>query len=144
MSKKIDLGTIILHIFVGIGAFFGGGGVLLDPSGQSMGVSTDMLVNGPFHDFLFPGLFLFFVLGTGNLLAAFLGIKKQKLTAYFSFALGGILALWILIQCYMLYAISFLHVLFFLIGMIQMILAILQAFDRQLFPATYFLNKKAE
>lgn len=115
----------ILHFLVGIGAVAGGIGALVDPN-KPMGMSTDALVNGPFTNFLIPGLFLFFVLGVGNIVAGIITMRNWKLYPYVNILMGAILCLWIIIQCYVLLTIVFLHVLFFAIGFVQFALGCMQ------------------
>lgn len=120
--------------FVGIGALFGGLLALLDPTGVSFGASTDILRTGPFTDFLIPGLFLFFVLGLGHLLAAIFVIRKFKFHVYLSGGAGCILMTWILIQCYVLHAIASLHVIFFFVGLIESLIALYMLVSLKQFP----------
>ncbi|MDR9755346.1 MAG: hypothetical protein RJR35_01140 [Thermoanaerobacterales bacterium] len=115
----------ILHIIVGIGALFGGMAAILSPSGKAVGISAaEALKHGPFTDFLIPGIFLFVVLGVGNIIAFITAKYKNKYQAYISGCLGVILCLWIIIQCYMLYTINALHIIFFIIGALQIFLSI--------------------
>ena len=60
-TNILPFGTAALLLFVGIGAVAGGLGVILDPSGESLGVSVDLLINSPFKNFLIPGIVLFTV-----------------------------------------------------------------------------------
>lgn len=138
--KKIYLFLVILHAFVGVGALFGGFGAIMDPSGEAMGISTDVLKRAPFADFLIPGLILFIVIGIGNLVIAFTAYKKVKLQAYFSGAISFVLMIWIVIQCYMLADINILHIIYFLIGFIGIIFSVILAFKRRLFPTKIIIN----
>ena len=125
-----------IHVCVGIGAIAGGTGAVLNPL-SPMGMPPGMLKNGPFTDFLIPGLFLLCVLGFGNLLAAVALIKKLPFHGMLSGALGSVLMLWIVIQCWMLRAVAALHVIFFLIGAVQGLLALLLLFFLNQFPLDY-------
>lgn len=122
--KNTKVALYILHCFVGIGALFGGVLGMTDPSGGLIGMpATEALKNSPFKNFLIPGIFLFVVIGLGNLLA-FISMKyKLKYSGYFSGFMGITLCMWIIIQCYMLYAIHILHIIFLIIGIIQVVLA---------------------
>ena len=100
-----------------------GNGGILSPSGSAVGITaSEALKNGPFTDFLIPGIFLFVVLGLGNIIAFI--TAKNKYQPYISGCFGIILCLWIVIQCYMLYTINVLHIIFFIIGIIQIFLSI--------------------
>ena len=125
--------SIALHIFIGIGALAGGFSAVSNPE-SPMGISPDMLKNGPFDNFLIPGLFLMIVLGCGNLIAAGLIIKQHKWWPYVSGGMGDILVLWIVIQCLILFTIAGLHIIFFILGAIQSLLAIGVIYQKKLFP----------
>lgn len=116
----------IIHIFVGIGALFGGMAAILSPSGSAVGITaSEALQNGPFTDFLIPGVFLFVVLGLGNITAFITAKLNNKYQPYISGGFGVILCLWIIIQCYMLYMINVLHIIFFVIGLMLILLSII-------------------
>jgi len=110
--------AIILHFFVGIGALAGGLAGLLDPTAP-MGIPLEVLQNGPFTDFFIPSLFLFVVLGLGNVLAGVIALKLKPLAPFASGGMGAVLILWILIQVWVMQDIAVLHVIFFAIGVVQ-------------------------
>jgi hypothetical protein len=112
---------------------------ILNPAGPG-GMLTNVLKNSPFSDFLIPGIILFTVIGLGNILCGILHLKKSKLQVYTSGVAGGALMIWIVVQCIMLGAVVFLHVLFFLLGTIQGLLAAVLLFHERLFPADIVLN----
>ena len=60
-----------LVLFQALSALFGGGALLLDPSGHLLGVPLSVLGGSPFSDFLLPALVLFVVLGV---FPAFIGV----------------------------------------------------------------------
>ncbi|MDF2700754.1 MAG: hypothetical protein K0Q49_2317 [Haloplasmataceae bacterium] len=141
---KIYRWLVIFHAFVGIGALFGGLGVIIDPSGKGMGISTDVLVNAPFDDFLIPGIILFSFVGVCNILTAVTAYKKVKIQAYLSGVMSVVLVFWIVIQCYMLWAINILHVVYFLLGLVGITLACLLAYKQMLFPLNLIFKDKNE
>lgn len=114
----------IIQIIVGIGAFYGGALAISDPSGISFGMPAEVLRNGPFNSFLIPGLFLFFVIGLGHLAAFFAERRRLKLHRFISGGAGCILMAWIVIQCYVLQAVHYLHIIFFIVGLIESIISI--------------------
>lgn len=99
--KVIEGLRVFLHLLVGLGACGGGFGALMDPF-TPMGMPPGTLKLGPFETFLVPGLFLFIVLGLGNLLVLFLTRLLPEFKGYGTAAIGGVLALWIVIQCIIL------------------------------------------
>ncbi|MHC5248612.1 hypothetical protein [Enterococcus sp. LJL90] len=102
-----------------IGAFFGSLAALIPGAAESMGLTAEALKNSPFQTFLIPGLFLLLVLSGGNLVNGLLFLKKQASAVFFAVLMGGILMLWIIIQCLMLWSVTPLHVIFFFVGAIQ-------------------------
>ena len=128
--------SIVLHMFIGIGALAGGLAAVTNPT-NPLGIPTDMLKNGPFDDFLIPGLFLMLVLGLGNIFAGISAIIKHKWWPYFSGAMGDTLILWIVIQCLILSTIAALHVIFFSLGVIQRLIALATIYQNKQFPFEY-------
>jgi hypothetical protein len=124
--KNIEKASLGLHIFCGIGALAGGSAAILDPVNPMGMITTEVLQYSPFKDFLIPGLFLFTVLGLGNLLVAFAYIRKWNLRPWISGFFASAMVCWIVIQCLMLMAVEVLHVIFFLIGAVQGLLALTQ------------------
>lgn len=124
---------IAMHGIVGVGAVVGGLGAVLNPNAP-MGISTDALKNGPFHSFLIPGLFLFAVIGVGNVIAGALALKKTSYHEATSAALGGILIAWVVIQCAVLWTINPLHIIFFCVGVAQGSLGLFLIIKNRAFP----------
>ena len=114
---------IFLHAFVGIGALFGGGGAVLNPNAP-MGISVDVLKNSPFNNFLIPGIILLVAIGFGNIFAAVVLYYEYKYSLYISHLMGLVLVGWIVVQCIMMRNINILHVLYFIIGGIEMLLSL--------------------
>lgn len=114
---------IVLHFFIGIGAVAGGFGGATNPQGL-MGITTEALKTGPFDSFLIPGLFLMIVIGIGNLFAGFIVLKKLRFWPYTTGFMAIVLVSWIVIQCVMMQAIAALHVIFFILGTIQGLIAL--------------------
>ncbi len=114
---------IFLHVFVGIGALFGGGGAILNPI-NPMGITIDALKNSPFSNFLIPGIILFVVVGLGNIFAAAVLCFKYEYSLYISHFMGLALVGWIVVQCIMMWNINILHIVYFIIGGIEMLLSL--------------------
>lgn len=129
MRKLYIIQSVVLCI-VGIGALFGGILAIFNP----YELPVEMLKRGPFTSFLIPGLFLFFIIGVGHLSGFILIRLKWKYHAYFVGALGCILMAWIVIQCYVLQDIHYLHVIFFIVGLGESIIALIQLIKLKLFP----------
>jgi hypothetical protein len=67
---------IILLALLGLGAIFGGGVLIISPSGKLFGMPMSLLENSPFNNFLVPGIILFIVLGIAPVVVAIALIKK--------------------------------------------------------------------
>ncbi|MGC6769803.1 hypothetical protein [Enterococcus sp. LJL51] len=113
-----------LNCLMGLGAASGSFLALNAGAREAVGIDNSMLVNSPFTSFLIPGLFLLLVLSGGNILVGILSIKKLPEFPYYQAAIGCILCLWIVIQCIMLWEIVALHLIFFIIGFIQLLLGV--------------------
>lgn len=133
MNSKYKL-LMVMHFFVGIGALVGGGAAILDPF-NPLGVPLDTLEHSPFDNFLIPGLILFIIIGIGSLISGVTALLKSGYQGYYSSVSSWALMIWIAVQCLMLRAIVFAHVLFFVIGLVGAVLAFSILYDKQQFPA---------
>jgi len=131
--KKLYVVIPVLHWFVGIGALAGGLAAVLNPE-SPMGISKNSLKLGPFTNFLIPGLFLMIVIGLLNIIEGFLVMKKVTYHEVISGGLGAVLIGWIVIQCIFLWTINLLHVIYFILGSIQGILALVLIYKNYAFP----------
>ena len=124
MENKLFKFLFWLHLFVGIGALFGGMGAILNPQ-EPLGMSVELLENSPFSSYLIPGLALFIMIGLGNTAAAFFIRSGYKYKIYISGFLGVILVSWILIQVSILGTFHILHGLYLVLGLVKITLNIL-------------------
>ena len=132
-----------LHVFVGVGAVFGGLAAIINPL-EPLGMPIESLKNSPFSNYLIPGIILFSVLGIGNIISALVFCFKLRFQGYLSSVFSWALVIWIVVQCIMLSTVAFLHILFFAIGLIEAILSMVILFEQHLFPANFvlsFINK---
>ena len=68
---------LILLSFLALSAIGGGGALIISPSGKLLGgLPLSILERSPFHNFLFPGIILFLVLGVFPGLLVFALLKK--------------------------------------------------------------------
>ncbi len=105
-----------------------------------LGMPVETLKNSPFENFLIPGIILFVVIGLGNLFSGAMYRAKTKYQGYISSVFGWALMIWIVVQCIMLWSVVFLHVLFFIIGLVQAVLSACLLFERRLFPANIVIK----
>jgi hypothetical protein len=95
---RIALLAIALEIFVGLGALFGGGALLLAPDGHLLGMPTTLLAGSPFSSYLVPGMILFTVIGLGPLVAAALTLRRHEFAPIAAIAVGLALIGWISVE----------------------------------------------
>lgn len=99
MAHRTIRGTLILvHTLLGIAAIAAGQAFVRDPSGRSLGMSTEYLDHSPFPDFRVPGLFLATIIGSANLVSALALWRGGRLSAFMSLSTGILLVVWVAIQ----------------------------------------------
>ena len=123
MIKRAAILLGLIQIFVAIGGIPAGLSMIFMPDGTGVGMSTEILLKSPFHDFLIPGLFLFIVNGLFNIVCAVISFKRNKYTGILGLALGIFLIMWICVQVYFVGLNHFLQPLFFIVGIIEIILS---------------------
>lgn len=68
---------LALIFFQGISGLYGGGALILDPTGGGLQMPLGLLDGSPFDNYLIPGTILFVVLGVGPIIV-FFGLLGQK------------------------------------------------------------------
>lgn len=125
MRKYFRMISILLLIFNGISAMFGGIGLIDDPSGRQMQMPLEWLESTPFKDFLIPGYVLFSVNGLFNIAAAIIVILRKKYYEYFIIAAGLLLSGWLTVQILIIKMFyPPLHIPYYSIGIIMIICGI--------------------
>ena len=139
MMKIVYHILFALHAFVGVGAVFGGLAAITNPQ-SPLGIPIEVLNNSPFNNFLIPGIILFALIGLGNIICALLFRFKSKFQGYLSSVFSWALVIWIVVQCIMLNSIAPLHIIFFIIGLIEATLSIILLYEQHLFPVNLILT----
>jgi hypothetical protein len=80
------------EVVIGIGAVFGGYGLLADAEG--LGVKQSWLGGSPFPDYTVPGLVLLVVVGGGMLAAAAMALLDHPAAAAAALVMGAVLIAW--------------------------------------------------
>jgi peptidoglycan/LPS O-acetylase OafA/YrhL len=100
-SPRRPIGVVTLVAAVslqGVSGVAGGAGLVLDPTGASMGIPQDWLSGSPFDDYLIPGIILLVVLGIEPLVVAF-GLWRGWTWAWAgALGVGVTLILWIAVE----------------------------------------------
>lgn len=123
---------VSLHVLLGIGAVFGGLGLIIDPSGELIKMPISLLAYSPFSSFLIPGVILLVVLGIAPMVAVYGLIKRKswKLAEALnlfperhwswtlSLSIGFMLIAWIIIQVYFSKEAVIVHVVYVFLGLL--------------------------
>ncbi len=140
MNPKFLRNLLIgLLAFLGVGAMFGGGALIISPSGELLGMPLSMIKDSPFPNFLIPAIFLFTVLGLSPCLVIFALLKKpksriaQRLNIYkdmhwswsFSVYIGLILILWLQLEMMFIHSVHWSHTFYMFLAIAILIVAIL-------------------
>lgn len=123
MNFKFNKILGFIQSFVAIMALPAGFLLMLKPNGENLGMTVNVLDGTPFNDYFIPGLFLFLVIGLLHAIGAAITFKKSTYWRYFGFTPGILLVVWICIQVYFIGLIHFLQPLFFMIGMVEILLS---------------------
>jgi hypothetical protein len=90
--------VVVLEIFLGLGALFGGGAFILAPDGHLLGMPTSLLAGSPFPSFLVPGIVLFTFVGIAPLMAAAMTVRRQTFAPIAAIAVGLTLIGWVSVE----------------------------------------------
>ena len=120
VKMKVYIGLGILQAFIGLGALGGGFMLVRDPSGSALELPMSLLEGSPFPDFLIPGMFLFAVNGVGSMIGAGLSFTRRRYAQEIAIVLGAILVAWIVIQVVIISSFHWLHVLYFILGVVEL------------------------
>ena len=102
MKKLLHIICLLLLFLNGTFALLAGWSMMADPTGGTLGMSTAMLVNAPFHDYLIPGVVLF---GFNGILSFYTGLMvwiKDRLHPQYLIFQGVVLIVWIVVQIIMI------------------------------------------
>jgi hypothetical protein len=112
---------VVIGSFNAISAAVGGIGILLT---DGLGMPAAMLEGSPFSSFLWPGIVLLVVVGGTQAVAAVL-LLSGRATALTGSAIAGFgMVIWIFVETGIIRGLSWLQVLYFTTGMLQIALVI--------------------
>ncbi len=112
-----------LQLFIGIGAFAGGLGFVMDPTGVNLGFLIDWLDRSVFSSYLIPGLIFIFILGFGNIFGSIFTLKKNKKSGIIASFLGFYLMMWMITHL-VVFPFHWIHLLYLLFGFAEVLLGI--------------------
>lgn len=120
----------MMHGILGIGALAGGIMLIIDPTGDAIGLPNTLLEHSPFANFLIPGILLLLILGVLPMIIGISLIRHirsgicEKFNLFpdrywgwtFSLYTGFALLIWIMAQVYWIQAVSLIHIIYFTWG----------------------------
>jgi len=139
-SKKTARNVLlILLALLGLGAVYGGGTLIISPSGDLLGMPLSMLDHSPFNNFLIPGIILFTILGIVPIGVTLALIKnpEYKFAERFNFFkdmywawtysiyIAFALIIWIQIEMVFINSVHWSHTIYIFWALIIMFLALL-------------------
>lgn len=110
--------AMLLLLFNGISAVFGGYVLIDDPTGGGMQMPVELMKTGPFKDYLVPGIYLFSVLGVGSLAVLFMVIFHARYHAQAVLLEGLATIAWIVTQMIVVQDIVLLQIVYLSVGAI--------------------------
>ena len=110
--------AMLLLLFNGISAVFGGYVLIDDPTGGGMQMPVELMKTGPFKDYLIPGIYLFSVLGVGSLVVLFMVIFHTRYHAQAVLFEGLATIAWIVTQMIIVQDIVLLQIIYLSVGAI--------------------------
>lgn len=116
--------TMLLLLFNGISALFGGYVLIDDPTGGGMQMPVELMKTGPFKDYLIPGIYLFSVLGVGSLLALAMLIFNVRYHARAVFLEGIATIIWIVTQMIIVQDIVLLQIVYLSVGAVLVLCSV--------------------
>ena len=120
-KKPFTITALILLLLLAITAIFGGGALIIDPSGNLIGMPVSLLEHSPFTSFLIPGLILFLFNGVSSVAIAVLVMRKCRFYTELVMVQGIIQDVWIIVQLLLIRSIHFLHFIYFTVGTLLII-----------------------
>ena len=112
-----------LCMFTGVTAVAGGLALLGSPS-NVQGLPGTLLERTPFSSFLIPGLLLSLVVGLVNLVAAALEAQRIEHSELAVTIAGAALTVWIGVELAMIRTVSWLQLIYFLVGVVTCVAAV--------------------
>jgi hypothetical protein len=115
--KTLRILAIILLLFNGTGALFGGWSLIQDPTGSDLKLPLSLLKHSPFNDYFVPGIILFVANGVYSLVTMAWTAFQWRHYSWLILIQGVLLTGWILVQMILLREISYLQFIYGGIGL---------------------------
>ena len=113
---------VVVAVFNALSAIGGGIGILTT---NGLGMPAAFLAGGPFTTFFWPGLILLVVVGGSQALAATLVLRRRESSLLWSAVAGFGMIIWIFIETGLIRGFSWLQILYFATGILQLVLVVI-------------------
>ncbi|MFT3823992.1 MAG: hypothetical protein QM731_08725 [Chitinophagaceae bacterium] len=113
---------IVLIAFAGLTCMVCGLLMTAYPTGELLGLSTDLLQGTSLKNFLVPG-FILTLVGVVNTSALLAHLQKSRNRYNWSIASGSLLCIWIVTQMVMIQVANLLQLLYFLCGLLIVLMS---------------------
>ncbi|MGN1060711.1 MAG: hypothetical protein ACI4QN_03170 [Candidatus Coproplasma sp.] len=125
--KVFKVLLLILTLFIGIGAFWGGICMLIKPDGSLVYLDTLLpyfqvlpFADVLFQDYIFAGIMLIIINGVTNIIATVFILKNKRIGFVLGTVFGLTLMLWITIQ-FIIFPFFAVDLVFFILGFLQLV-----------------------
>lgn len=108
--------AMLVLLFNAVSALFGGYMLIDDPTGGALQMPVDAMKNGPFRDFLIPGIVLFSVLGVGSLVVVLMLVFNVRYYVQAVFLEGFATIVWIVTQMIIVQDVVLLQIVYLSVG----------------------------
>lgn len=98
INRFLGLLGVLLLILNGVGAIYGGGMLMLDPTGSTIHLSPELIRGSRFSNYFIPGLLLFVFNGLFSLASAVSGMMGIRQYSSMLLLQGLILTVWLVVQ----------------------------------------------
>ncbi|MGM9988139.1 MAG: hypothetical protein ACI35O_13055 [Bacillaceae bacterium] len=121
-ARAENFSLLLLQVLIGLGAVPAGFILMVDPSGQSLGLDIAYLDSLLFTNYFLPGLALFLFMGIGNLVCAYFTFQDSEYCGMASIILGVLLIMYMFVQIEAIGFQSFLQVVLIGVGVLESVL----------------------
>ncbi len=122
-QRRAQLVLATLLLLVAVGALPAGVGMVLDPSGATVGLDVAMLSGTAFETFAIPGVVLLLANGVGSGVAAVANFRGWRSAAVVGAAFAIVLLGWMFVQLAMLGVVHWLQPTLVVVGLLELSLA---------------------
>lgn len=125
MKLLLKILAVILLLFNGTGALYGGYNLMLHPDGSSISLPSEYIQNIPFDNYFIPGVILFVCNGLFSFTGIVTMLLKKATYPFFIVAQGVILSIWITVQVIYMGPIFFLQLILGTVGLTLILCGVL-------------------